>query len=552
MVQFTSTLLWMHDLCSFSYDLQVLIESACEKLSKFKYDGGDVGAEMVNRQRDSVVPLRSCSWASLAAEVEEVIRAKQRLDDPSASLITVSEATIRHYCAARRARSLIARRHNPIADVGVHKLQGEADVFNIDAPFSHAMVREFEDIFFELLDLNVPAVLRCWDDHAKWKADKKQAFTRCSTVTLKQEVKKAPYSDMQVVLGGAVAVTNSIMLCLPVDTDAAFGGGGVSQKRSKPCVKQAYAVIRLERERRSTPTQQLNDWNMVVETHRPLKEYMEKCTVKMSISDGGFDHNAGNSEVQYVQTKDHLCSDRNYDADYQRAAGLSSFNEAERVNAAETKAVAKADVPSLLALGPPSNSADLQRNRRGFQMAMTSAIAGGIYGKRAIVSYASYDQVPDSELTSDAERFAARAIIAAKPENRLTLPMVRAVCPVLRYADLHGKREKLAFQLSREACSMPSRLGRLCTRTDYAPFDDKLPFKPCDERVWRGMRLPFVFVPMPTMGEDGHYRRGGDRGDIDPELVIEPPSVELKRYYKMESTHPSPSEEVYVFQYRLI
>jgi len=336
-------------------------------------------------------------------------------------------------------------------------------------------------------------------------------------------------------------------LCLPVACDEAFGGNGVSQKRSNPCVKQAYAVTRLERERRSTPTQQLNDWNMVVQTHTPLKEYMESCTVKMSISDGGFDHNASNSEVQYVQTKDHLRSDRNYDADYQRsAAGLSSFNEAERVNATQTKAVCKADVPTMLALGPPSNSADLQRNRRGFQMAMTSAIAGGTYAKRAIVSYASYDQVLDSEVTSNAERFAARPIIAAKPENRLLLPMARVVCPGLRYGDLHGKRDKLAFQLSREACSLPGRLGRLCTRSDYAPFDDKLPFKPCDERGWRGPRLPFIFVPMPTMGVDGHYVRGGSRGDIDPELVIEPPSTELKRYYKLESTHPSPSEEVCV------
>ncbi len=71
-------------------------------------------------------------------------------------------------------------------------------------------------------------------------------------------------------------------------------------------------------------------------------------------------------------------------------------------------------------------------------------------------------------------------------------------------------------------------------------------FKPCDERGWRGPRLPFIFVPMPTMGVDGHYVRGGSRGDIDPELVIEPPSTELKRYYKLESTHPSPSEEVCV------
>ncbi|KAK3240794.1 hypothetical protein CYMTET_49396 [Cymbomonas tetramitiformis] len=139
------------------------------------------------------------------------------------------------------------------------------------------MIREFEDIFFELTTRNTPAILRAWDDHAKRKADKKQTFTRMRTVTLKHKVKQAPYSDMQVVLGGAVAVTNSIVVCLPPHMDESFGGGGVTEKRSNPCVKQAYAVTRLERDRRSTPTQQLNDLNMVVETHAPLCETSCQC-----------------------------------------------------------------------------------------------------------------------------------------------------------------------------------------------------------------------------------------------------------------------------------
>ncbi|KAK3278781.1 hypothetical protein CYMTET_13304 [Cymbomonas tetramitiformis] len=145
---------------------------------------------------------------------------------------------------------------------------------------------------------------------------------------------------------------------------------------------------------------------------------------------------------------------------------------------------------------------------------MTTAIAGGTYAKRPLISYASYEGVPDSNIMLNAERLAARAINAAEPDNRTLLLMAGTVCPVLKYAELHGKNDKLAFQMRREACALPGRLGRLCSRRDYAPFQDKLIFEPCDERAWRGVQLPFTFVPMPVMGEDGHYRRGGWKVDI--------------------------------------
>ena len=83
--------------------------------------------------------------------------------------------------------------------------------------------------------------------------------------------------------------------------------------------------------------------------------------------------------MQYALTRDHLSADRNYDCHSARAAKLSSYNEAERVNGAETSAVTKAEVPSLLKLGPPRNSSELQRNRRAFQMAITNAIGDGRY-----------------------------------------------------------------------------------------------------------------------------------------------------------------------------
>ena len=60
------------------------------------------------------------------------------------------------------------------------------------------------------------------------------------------------------------------------------------------------------------------------------------------VFDGGWDHNPGNSEVRLALTFEHLDNERVFTMACCRAAGLSSFSEAEQVNGAETRAVQKA------------------------------------------------------------------------------------------------------------------------------------------------------------------------------------------------------------------
>ena len=106
-----------------------------------------------------------------------------------------------------------------------------------------------------------PLVLyRLWDDHAKWSADQKCGFDRHRTVMHRKINSNAPTSDMGAKVGGGKATTNSILTIAPdgaTESDAAWP---LSTKRDQPYRKQAYAVTRLEFERRSTPTQQVNDW----------------------------------------------------------------------------------------------------------------------------------------------------------------------------------------------------------------------------------------------------------------------------------------------------
>ena len=54
------------------------------------------------------------------------------------------------------------------------------------------------------------------------------------------------------------------------------------------------------------------------------------------VSDGGWDHNPRNGEVQLALTLDHLDRECTFTTSIVRAARMSSWNKAERLNAAET------------------------------------------------------------------------------------------------------------------------------------------------------------------------------------------------------------------------
>ena len=162
-----------------------------------------------------------------------------------------------------------------------------------------------------------------------------------------------------------------------------------------------------------------------------------QCVNFFGLTDNGWDHCVKVWEVRYAIARDHLTADRNFDCRAARAAGLSSFNEAEHLNGEETSAVAKAEVPSLLKLGLPRNASELQRNRRAFQNAVVFAISGGTYAQCPIVSRAVTPDDPEVPFIPEAERLAARNINDASPKNRGSMPMARKVLPVVRYMELH-------------------------------------------------------------------------------------------------------------------
>ena len=103
------------------------------------------------------------------------------------------------------------------------------------------------------------------------------------------------------------------------------------------------------------------------------------------ISDGGWDHNPRNSEVRLALTFEHLDNGRLYTNTSVRAAGVSSYNEAERVNGVETRSVQKACIKDAVFL-PEDDSLPaaeaLQQRRRSFQIIFTEAIAACVYAKK--------------------------------------------------------------------------------------------------------------------------------------------------------------------------
>eukprot|EP00854_Cymbomonas_tetramitiformis_P026566 gene26566-32615_t len=364
-------------------DLKELIERGTAELGSLHYAEEGVGANLVSKQRESSTVMRDCTWGALATWVQEKIQhAELRRHGPGATLTTVCETTVRRYCVQKCARSLQAKRADPIADVSYQQLKAAAFEFNIDARFGHAQVRLFEEAFFDLQSQNIMAIERDWDDHSKWEPDKKRSYTRKRTILVRREFKTAPHSDMKLSMGGVKAVTNSMLLLMPTNTAEYQDGNGISSKRGHPVLKQAYAVTRLENERRSTPCQQMNDWRFIQEADERLHGFIRRCVALFSLSDSGWDHDQRNTEVRYWLTWDHLHSDRNYDANYVRPADLSSYNEAERVNGSQTAAVTRAHVPSMMPLGRPTNTEELTRNKRGFQTAIVNCIATAGYAGR--------------------------------------------------------------------------------------------------------------------------------------------------------------------------
>ena len=116
--------------------------------------------------------------------------------------------------------------------------------------------------------------------------------------------------------------------------------GTTTQKYGYCVSKRAYAVTRTEKERRSTQFQPQNDLFFVMQQGTCAD--LQLAPEIYFVSDGGWDHAPTNSEVRLCLTLDHVRHQRHFTAAVVRVLGLSSSNEAERVNGMETRSVQRA------------------------------------------------------------------------------------------------------------------------------------------------------------------------------------------------------------------
>ena len=135
-------------------------------------------------------------------------------------------------------------------------------------------------------------------------------------------------------------VTNSILLFPPI---AKAPVPAVSQIYHRQVAKLPCAVTRVIAERRNTPIQAMNDLHLVLASEEC--EHFRRGGEWTFVSDGPWDHNPRSGEVQLALTFDHLDRECTFTMSVVRAARMSSWNEAERLNAAETRATQKAMLP---------------------------------------------------------------------------------------------------------------------------------------------------------------------------------------------------------------
>ena len=183
---------------------------------------------------------------------------------------------------------------------------------------------------------------------------------------------------------------------------------------------------------------------------------------------------------------------------------------------------------------------------------MANMVSGGIYAGNNIMALMSHPELDEqekkkSETITSAERHAARALMDKSPNLRAGMPMAQTIVPIIRYLELHGQFRHYSSQFARDACALQTRLGRRCTRVDYAPFAATMTFKLCSERT--SVDVGFVFIADPVV-IDNHFEQwpavkiARANGERSGEFTLPPPSIELKRYFKEGSTIPSPEKKL--------
>ena len=387
-----------------------------------------------------------------------------------------------------------------------------------------------------------------WDDHSKIEADKKRGYTSRRVVTHRSQRKAAPYSDMgsTVALGGAKAVVNSILvISLPATDPDSSTTSSSTRLPGLRVRKQAVAVCRLDHDRRSTPVQQFNDIRFVSAQISWLDELLRQPAASW-LSDAGHDHSPRSEEVRWVHCNHHLDHNRDVDNFYVRCKDASSYNEAERVNGAETIAIARSGSASARHLGRPGSIEELNANRLAFLTAIANAVAGAYYACVRLIVMRSFDGAdPSSDHMSAAERKKLRRVMDAAPSKRAGLPMVQRHANVQHYFDIHSITRHLSVQLRRHECR--HALGRLCCGSDY-PYPDDLHFTPCADRPLRAPEQPIVPDAQLDPKRPGHFlsvaatKEKVASGEVDPRAEYQLPSLALKEWAKENGLSPSPGQ----------
>ena len=551
-------------------DLPRVIESCHEDLADFSYEEcaravatGEVlhGSAAVGPRRDAtrekgVERSGNCTWTNLAA----LVTLKLQKANPN---LQIKEACLRTYCCARRENSIQGQRHatgSAAADVGVHRIQRADEQWNVDHVMANSAVAGFETRYMQMLEAGVDAAYVKWDDCSKIEADKARGWNSVRTFLRKSKLRLAPYSDMGkgVALGGCKVICNSILMLLPVGTDPHSSTSSTSRRGQSEFMveKRPFGVARLENERRSTPTQAFNDFRLVLSMVPWLSQFFhEKCVACFWLSDGGWDHQPRNDEVQFNATRHHLECDRDYDAAFCRANGASAKNEAERVNKEERAALCTGASATATPFSRPDSAAQLQQNRRGFLFGVVNLLGRALYAGTRLLVFASYPGCQgNSDEVPEAEREALRAIAAAAPSKREGMPYYEKWANIERYKELHMLPRHYSFQIMRHECRH-SLHGGLCCASDY-PYPGALHFKPCDERP---LRLPDslnrwhperLIVPDPRFDpkpeRQGKYVPSADMDEaaagLDKRQFTLPPGQGLKAFAKVNGLSPSPGQ----------
>ena len=161
------------------------------------------------------------------------------------------------------------------------------------------------------------------------------------------------------------------------------------------------------------------------------------------VSDGGWYHNPRYGEVQLAVTLDHLDRECTFTTSVVRATRMSSWNEAERLNAAETRGTPKAILREVVLLPgdchlPPKDA--LGTRRRSFRTVLLALIGGAQYAKQHFCNFLSHPAAEGCDTYDHEFRLMCRVALDRKEADIHVGTRSPIVC-ALRYKQYHARTD---------------------------------------------------------------------------------------------------------------